>query len=58
MALSTGYFTEHMIPGHDWWDFPCYSFLVENESLGKKVLFDLGLMKDWREKMPPASELV
>jgi len=30
-----------------------YSFLVENEVAGKKVLFDLGFMKAWKEKLPP-----
>jgi len=52
--LSTKNFTEQLIPGHDVWDFPCYGFLIENENLGKKVLFDSGLMKAWREKLPPA----
>ncbi|CEJ62859.1 Putative Metallo-beta-lactamase superfamily protein [Penicillium brasilianum] len=31
---------------------PCYSFLIENKKLNKKVLFDLGLRKDWKEKLP------
>ena len=31
---------------------PIYSFLVENERVGKKVLFDLGMMKTWKEKLP------
>ena len=33
-----------------------YSFLVENEVAGKKVLFDLGFMKAWKEKLPPLGE--
>ena len=31
---------------------PLYSFLVENERVGKKALFDLGTMKTWKEKLP------
>ena len=37
-------------------DLPAYSFLVENETAGKKVLYDLGFMKAWKEKLPPLSE--
>ena len=43
------------IPGHDLLDIPCYSFLIENNR-SQKVLFDLGLRKDWREKLPPTSK--
>ncbi len=39
-------------PGHDTVDVPTYSFLVENERAGKKVLFELGIMKAWKEKLP------
>jgi hypothetical protein len=39
-------------PGHDTLDIPTYSFLVENEKAGKKALFELGIMKAWREKLP------
>ncbi|KAE8401215.1 hypothetical protein BDV37DRAFT_296346 [Aspergillus pseudonomiae] len=44
------------IPGHDLLDIPCYSFLIENNR-SQKVLFDLGLRKDWREKLPPTSQI-
>ena len=37
-------------------DVPMYSFLVENEAAGKKVLYDLGFMKAWKEKFPPLRE--
>ena len=46
------------IAGHDVIDMPAYSFLVENETAGKKVLFDLGFMKAWKEKLPPLSEFL
>lgn len=44
------------IPGHDILDVPCYNFLIEHNKSGKKILYDLGLMKAWKEKQPPASE--
>ena len=40
------------IHGHEMIEAPIYSFLVENERVGKKALFDLGMMKTWKEKMP------
>ncbi|KAF8257830.1 beta-lactamase-like protein [Lactarius quietus] len=45
-------------PGHDTLDIPTYSFLVENEKAGKKVLFELGIMKAWEEKLPASSKLL
>ncbi|KAL3464056.1 metallo-beta-lactamase superfamily protein [Aspergillus heterothallicus] len=32
---------------------PCYSFLIENKAKGTKLLFDLGLPKAWKSKLPP-----
>lgn len=40
------------ILGHDVLDLPLYSFLIDNEKADKKVLFDLGLMKAWKERRP------
>ena len=40
------------IHGHEMIEAPLYSFLVENERVGKKALFDLGTMKTWKEKLP------
>ncbi|KAH8924722.1 Metallo-hydrolase/oxidoreductase [Atractiella rhizophila] len=53
-TVPTAYVVTKQITGHDILDIPCFSFLVENERIGKKVLFDLGLMKAWKEKQPPA----
>ena len=44
------------IAGNEVMNVPMYSFLVENEVAGKKVLYDLGFMKAWKEKLPPLSE--
>jgi glyoxylase-like metal-dependent hydrolase (beta-lactamase superfamily II) len=55
-TATAALFVQQQIPGHDVLDAPCYSFLIENDNLGKKVLYDLGIMKAWREKLPPSSE--
>src|SRR5258706_14480585 len=34
--------------------FPCWSFLVENPG-GRKILFDLGIRKDWHNYAPIVS---
>jgi hypothetical protein len=55
-TVPTAYVFQDQIPGHDSLDIPGFSFLIENENLGKKMLYDLGIMKAWKEKQPPASE--
>jgi len=52
IEVPTRMFTETLIPGHDSLPAPSHSFLVENETLGKKVLYDLGIMKAWKDKLP------
>ncbi|KAH8978025.1 beta-lactamase-like protein [Lactarius hatsudake] len=52
VSLPTSLRFQKPIPGHDTMDWALYSFLIENEKAGKKVLFDLGLMKAWKEKLP------
>ena len=37
--------------GLDTLDAPAFSFLIEHQSSGRKLLFDLGVRKDW-ENMP------
>ncbi|KAI9436214.1 beta-lactamase-like protein [Lactarius indigo] len=52
VSMPTSFAIQKPISGHDTLDWPLYSFLIENEKAGKKVLFDLGLMKAWKEKQP------
>lgn len=33
-------------------DFAAFAFLIEHN--GQKILFDLGLRKDWKNKSPPS----
>ena len=37
--------------GFDYLDVPAFCFLIENQSSGRKLLFDLGVRKDW-ENLP------
>ncbi|KAF7554883.1 hypothetical protein G7Z17_g2605 [Cylindrodendrum hubeiense] len=39
------------VKGHEYLDCPSFSFLVEHQ-YGRKVLFDLGLRKDWENLAP------
>ncbi|OBT48479.1 hypothetical protein VE00_01374 [Pseudogymnoascus sp. WSF 3629] len=43
----------HAIKGHSRLQCPAYSFLVEHPSSGRKVLFDLGVRKDFHNLAPP-----
>jgi len=55
-VLPTAMLVQPPIAGHDTTDVPLFSFLVENDVAGKKVLYDLGFMKAWKEKLPPPRE--
>ena len=41
------------IYGHDDLACPAYSFLIENEELGRKIVFDLGVKKEWEQLPKP-----
>jgi len=56
--MPVGIMFEPTIKGHTKLASPSYSFLVENERLGRKVLFDLGLEKDWEVQAPDMVEYV
>lgn len=49
---------EPAIKGHTRLSSPSYSFLVESESLGRKVVFDLGTQKEWREQAPSVVSMI
>lgn len=54
LVMPSSAFVQPHILGHEIMDMPIYCFLIENERVGKKVLFDLGIMKNWKEKLPPS----
>ena len=44
-------FTTPHYKGLDYLDVPAFSFLIEHQPSGRKLLFDLGVRKDW-ENLP------
>ena len=50
--MPVGTMFEPSIKGHDKLASPSYSFLIEHERLGAKVLFDLGTTKKLEEQLP------
>ncbi|GJC79030.1 hypothetical protein ColLi_01868 [Colletotrichum liriopes] len=40
-------FVQPVVPGHEIINFCSLAFLLENEKLGKKAMFDLGVRKDY-----------
>ncbi|KAL8883482.1 MAG: hypothetical protein Q9215_008207, partial [Flavoplaca cf. flavocitrina] len=57
-GIQTELFMEPKIKGHDIIDCPAYSFLIENEKSGQKILFDLGVRKDWENLAPKISNSI
>ena len=45
-------FFEPEIKGFEVLDCPAYSFLIEHPPSGRKVLWDLGVRKDWKNFAP------
>lgn len=56
--MPVGNMFEPAIKGHTRLASPSYSFLIENESLGIKLLFDLGTQKKWREQAPAVVKMI
>lgn len=56
-GLPTNVFFEPPIRGYDELSVPSYSFLIEHPS-GRKLLFDLGVRKDWENLSPATAGLV
>ena len=56
LSVRADFVIRNPVPGHDLLAAPCFSFLIENKKLGKKVLYDLGLVKAWEQKLPPLSK--
>ncbi|KEF54037.1 uncharacterized protein A1O9_09832 [Exophiala aquamarina CBS 119918] len=46
------------IPGHPILQAPAFSFLVEQPSSSRKILFDLGLRKDWENLAPSVVKII
>ncbi|KAK0368150.1 metallo-beta-lactamase superfamily protein [Colletotrichum limetticola] len=53
IRVSMESMVSHVIKGHSWLSCPSYVFLVEHPPTGRKVLFDLGVRKDFENLSPP-----
>ena len=47
LSLHSSSFIQPVMPGHERMSTLTMAFLIENERLGKKAMFDLGTRKDW-----------
>lgn len=52
MSIPSALFIEPVAEGHEVFNGPDMAYLIENENLGKKAVFDLGVRKDWWN-LPP-----
>lgn len=58
IILGIGTMMKPNIPGHTHLVCPSYSFLIENPSSGRKVLFDLGVQKEWEKQAPVVVDMI
>ena len=54
MVVGAEYFVEPIQKGHEYLNLPTVAFLIENKTLGKKILFDLGSKRDYWNFSPAA----
>ncbi|KAI0292383.1 hypothetical protein BC826DRAFT_1105488 [Russula brevipes] len=53
IVVPASFAVQPPIRGHELLDLPALCFLVQNDKTGKKVMFDLGIMKAWKTKLGP-----
>lgn len=58
IVVPTDSAVEPLISGYKWLNLPTYSFYIKNEHLGREVLFDLGMRKDWQNSVPHIRDTV
>ena len=58
IVVPTDSAVEPLLPGCKWLNLPTYSFYIKNENLGRKVIFDLGMRKDWQNAVPRIQDAV
>jgi hypothetical protein len=46
------------IPEFEFAVAPSFSFLIENVALGHRILFDLGIRKDWQNGSPAVVNMI
>lgn len=58
LHMPVGSMFDPPIKGHTTLASPSYSFLIEHESLGRKVLFDMGVQRKWEEQAPSVVDMI
>jgi hypothetical protein len=58
LHMAVGTMFSPSIKGHTKLASPSYSFLVEHDRLGSKILFDLGVRKNWQEQAPVIVDMI
>jgi glyoxylase-like metal-dependent hydrolase (beta-lactamase superfamily II) len=58
ISAPVALFMSPAIPGHETMHVPAFSFLVEQASSGRKLVFDLGCRKDWQKFGPAVLDIV
>ena len=56
--LPSQYHYEHSYEGFDYLNCPCLAFLIEHPPSGRKILFDLGMRKDWENLAPSIVQMI
>jgi glyoxylase-like metal-dependent hydrolase (beta-lactamase superfamily II) len=56
--MKTSMFVEPPIPGHEYLEAPCFSFLIQHPAQDRSLVFDLGIKKDWENWPPPLYERI
>lgn len=51
-------FMSPSVAGHEHLRAPAFSFLVEQQNSGRRILFDLALRKDWQSLTPEVKKLI
>ncbi|KAL8664290.1 MAG: hypothetical protein Q9168_007937, partial [Polycauliona sp. 1 TL-2023] len=57
-GIPTETFMIPKIKGYDVISCPAYSFLIEHQASGQKLLFDLGVRKDWENLTPKIASAI
>lgn len=50
--MPVGTMFDPLIKGHTKLASPSFSFLIEHEKSGRKILYDLGVQKNWEDQAP------
>ncbi|KAJ7784552.1 beta-lactamase-like protein [Mycena metata] len=58
VSVPAASFLSPALPGHEVLRLPAFAFLVENSTLGRRVMFDLGARKDAENGAPSIAEAI